>query len=119
MLPVGYVGGILKHVDFLASNVTGPPAPAYLAGSKVTGLFAFGPTIGASVNTTLLSYAGTCRIGINIDTAAVPDPDVLLACLQESLAEVTALSTAEPVPAQPAGDHGEGGEIHINGQHHH
>jgi diacylglycerol O-acyltransferase / wax synthase len=138
MLPVGYVGGILKHVDFLASNVTGPPAPVYLAGSKVTGLFAFGPTIGASVNTTLLSYAGTCRIGINIDTAAVPDPDVLLACLQESLAEVTALGTAEPVPAQPAGDHdgpsstpavkglastrgdhGEGGEIHINGQHHH
>ena len=101
MLPVGYVGGILKHVDFLASNVTGPPAPVYLAGGKVTGLFAFGPTIGASLNTTLLSYAGTCHIGINIDTAAVPDPDVLLACLQESLAEVTALSAAEPVPARP------------------
>ncbi len=130
MLPVGYVGGILKHVDFLASNVTGPPAPVYLAGSKITGVFAFGPTIGASVNTTLLSYAGTCRIGINIDTAAVPDPDALLACLQESLAEVTALSTAEPVPARadnhhagpsgtPAvrghaathGAHGKGGEI--------
>ena len=81
MLPVGYVGGILKHVDFLASNVTGPQAPVYLAGGKITGLFAFGPTIGASLNTTLLSYAGTCHIGINIDTAAVPDPDVLLACL--------------------------------------
>lgn len=101
MLPVGYVGGILKHVDFLASNVTGPQAPVYLAGGKITGLFAFGPTIGASLNTTLLSYAGTCHIGINIDTAAVPDPDVLLACLQESLAEVTVPSAAEPVPAQP------------------
>ena len=91
MLPVGYVGGVLKHVDFLASNVTGPPAPVYLAGGKVTGLFAFGPTIGASLNTTLLSYAGTCHIGVNIDTAAVPDPDVLLACLAEGLTEVTAL----------------------------
>jgi diacylglycerol O-acyltransferase len=99
VLPVGYVGGILKHVDFLASNVAGPPAPVYLAGGKVTGLFAFGPTIGASLNTTLVSYAGTCHIGINIDTAAAPDPDVLLACLQESLAEVTASSAAEPVPA--------------------
>ena len=91
MLPVGYVGGILKHVDFVASNVPGAPMPVYLAGSKVTGMFAFGPTIGASVNTTLMSYDGTCDIGINIDTAAVPDPDVLLGCLRESLAEITAL----------------------------
>ena len=91
MLPVGYVGGILKHVDFVVSNVPGAPFPVYLAGSKITGMFAFGPTIGASVNTTLMSYDGTCDIGINIDTAAVPDPDVLLGCLRESLAEITAL----------------------------
>jgi diacylglycerol O-acyltransferase len=98
MLPAGYVGGVLKHVDFLASNVTGPPAPVYIAGSKITAMFAFGPTIGASLNTTLVSYAGTCDIGINIDTAAVPDPHVLLDCLQESLAEITALGATEPVP---------------------
>ena len=104
LLPVGYVGGILKHGDFLASNVTGPPTPVYIAGGKITGLCAFGPTIGASLNTTLLSYAGTCHIGINIDTAAAPDPDVLLACLQESLAEVTAPCTSEPVPALLADD---------------
>ena len=91
MLPVGYVAGILKHVDFLASNVPGSPAPVYLAGSKVTGMFAFGPTIGASVNTTLTSYDGNCDIGVNIDTAAVPDPEVLMTCLRESLAEITAL----------------------------
>jgi len=103
LLPVGYVGGVLKHVDFLASNVTGPAAPVYLAGGKITGVCAFGPTIGSSLNTTLLSYAGTCHIGVNIDTAAVPDPDVLLACLAEGLAEVTALATAGPVPARPAG----------------
>jgi len=100
MLPVGYVGGVLKHVDFLASNVAGPAAPVYLAGGKITGLFAFGPTIGASLNITLLSYAGTCHIGVNIDTAAVPDPDVLLACLEGGLAEVAALGTAGPLPAR-------------------
>jgi diacylglycerol O-acyltransferase len=100
LLPVGYVGGVLKHVDFLASNVTGPSVPAYIAGSKIAGLFAFGPTIGAALNPTLLSYAGTCHIGINIDTAAVPDPDVLLACLQESLAEITALGAPGPAPAE-------------------
>jgi diacylglycerol O-acyltransferase len=91
MLPVSYVGGILKHVDFVASNVPSVPVSAYIAGSKVTGLYTFGPTIGASVNITLMSYAGACDIGVNVDTAAVPDPDVLLDCLREGFAEITAL----------------------------
>jgi len=98
MLPAGYVGGVLKHIDFLASNVPGTPVPIYVAGSKITGFFAFGPTIGASLNVTLLSYGGTCDIGINIDTAAVPDPDVMLECLQESFAEIAALGVADLVP---------------------
>ena len=92
LLPVGYVGGILKHADFLASNVPGMPVPVYVAGSKVTGFFAFGPTIGTALNTTLFSYAGRCHIGINIDTAAVPDPDLMLACLREGFAEITAVA---------------------------
>ena len=97
MLPASYVGGVLKHIDFLASNVPGTPIPIYLAGSKITSFFAFGPTIGASLNATLLSYGGTCDIGINIDTTAVPDPEVLLECLQDSFAEITALGTAAQV----------------------
>ncbi len=94
MLPAGYVGGVLKHIDFLASNVPGAPMPIYLAGSKITGFFAFGPTIGSSFNVTLLSRCGTCDIGINIDTAAVPEPEVLLECLREGFTEITALGTA-------------------------
>ncbi|HEX9043173.1 MAG TPA: wax ester/triacylglycerol synthase family O-acyltransferase [Trebonia sp.] len=106
MLPVSYVGGLLKHVDFLASNVPGPAVPVYIAGGKITGLFAFGPTIGAALNTTLLSYDGTCHIGVNIDTAAVPDPDVLLACLEEGLAEVTGLATRDGHEAKEVGPTG-------------
>jgi diacylglycerol O-acyltransferase / wax synthase len=94
LLPVGYLAGILKHADFVASNVPGVPRPVYVAGSEVTGMFAFGPTIGTSLNTTLVSYAGSCDIGINVDTAAIPDPDVLLACLEESAAEITVLGGA-------------------------
>jgi hypothetical protein len=47
--------------------------------------------LGSSVNITLMSYDGTCDIGINIDTAAVRDPDVLLDGFRESFAEITAL----------------------------
>lgn len=91
LLPAGFIGGMLKHVDFLASNVPGSPVPIYLAGAELTGFFAFGPTVGASFNITLISYRDSCDIGINIDTSAVPDCTVMLECLQEGFDEVLAL----------------------------
>lgn len=88
LLPRGVVGGMLKHVDFLASNVPGFPVPIYLAGSRVEAYYPFGPTIGASVNITLLSYVDRCCVGVSCDTAAVPDPEVLLECLRDGFEEV-------------------------------
>lgn len=96
LLPASYLGGVFRHMDFLASNVPGSPVPLYLARSKITGFFAFGPTIGSALNTTLVTYCGICDIGINIDTAAVPDPDVLLECLHDSFAEITGLGATSP-----------------------
>ena len=49
LLPNGVVGGMLKHVDFLASNVPGLDAPIFLGGAEVTGIYPFGPTIGAAL----------------------------------------------------------------------
>ena len=92
LLPSGFVGGMLKHVDFLASNVPGTPVPIYLSGAKVNAFVAFGPTIGTSFNVTLISHVGTCNLGFNIDTAAVPDPEVLMRCFEESFAEIVDLS---------------------------
>jgi WS/DGAT/MGAT family acyltransferase len=92
LLPPAFVGSMLKHVDFLASDVPGVPVPLYLAGAKVERWYPFGPTIGASVNLTLMSYTGTCCIGINVDTGAVPDPERLVSCLREGFREVLALA---------------------------
>lgn len=89
LLPVAYIGGILKHIDFVASNVPGSPVPIYLTGARVTGFVAFGPTIGASFNITLISHVDVCNIGINVDTSAVPDHDLLLECLREGFAEIS------------------------------
>jgi WS/DGAT/MGAT family acyltransferase len=88
LLPSTVVGGMLKHVDFVASNVPGFTFPVYLAGAEVVGFFPFGPTIGAAINATLLSYNGTCCVGVTIDTAAVPDGDVLMNCLAGGFEEV-------------------------------
>jgi diacylglycerol O-acyltransferase len=91
LLPRAVIGGMLKHIDFLASNVPGIPVPLYLTGAKVDSFYGFGPTIGAALNVTLMSYCGTCCVGINIDTGAVPDPDVLMDCLQDGFSEVLAV----------------------------
>jgi len=92
LLPSAVVGSMLKHIDFLASNVPGINIPIYLGGAPVTGYYAFGPTTGSSVNVTLLSYCGTCCVGITIDTAAVPDYDVLVECFREGFEEVLELA---------------------------
>ena len=89
---------MLKHVDFVASDVPGFPFRVYLAGAPVERYVAFGPTIGASVNLTLMSYAGTCSVGMNIDIAAVPDPQVFADCMREGFEEVLLLGGEhEPV----------------------
>ncbi len=88
VLPRGVVGGMLKHVDFLASNVPGPRDSVYLVGQELLDWYAFGPTIGAALNTTLVSYNGTCHIGVNVDTGAIPDAATMLECLRAGFAEV-------------------------------
>jgi len=88
MMPRGVIGAMLKGVDFLASNVPGVPVPMWLEGQRVERFFPFGPTAGSALNVTLMSYNGTCCMGVNSDTAAIPDPDALLDCLRDGFAEV-------------------------------
>ena len=92
LMPKGVVGAIMKGVDFLASNVPGVPLPLWLEGQQVVKFYPFGPTAGSAVNVTLMSYNGTCCIGVNSDAAAIPDPDVLVDCFRAGFAEVCALS---------------------------
>lgn len=97
LLPRWYLASVLRHVDFLASDVPGIPVPVYLGGARVTMQYPFGPTIGAGVNITLMTYVDTCAMGINVDIGAIPDYDVFHACLVAGFEEVLAL--APPAPA--------------------
>jgi len=92
LMPSSTVGAILKRVDFLASDVSGFAFPLYLAGARMSGYYAFGPTIGAALNATLLSYDGACCVGVTIDTDAVADADLLLDCIRQGFDEVVALA---------------------------
>lgn len=82
---------IMKGLDFQASNVPGSPIPVYFDGKTVEAVYPFGPTAGAAVNITLLSYQNDLNIGINIDAGAVPDPDVLVDNIADAFDEILSL----------------------------
>ncbi len=83
-------GGMLKALDFVATNIPGVPIPVYAGGAEITAMIPFAPPAGASVNFALLSYQDDATIGINTDPAAVSDPELLLDCSKEAFAEVLA-----------------------------
>ncbi|BBX03900.1 diacylglycerol O-acyltransferase [Mycolicibacterium moriokaense] len=93
MMPRWYIGSILRNIDFLCSDVPGIPVPVFLGGAKVLTQYAFGPTIGAAVNVTLLTYVDVCTLGIDVDTGAIPDPDVFMDSLAAGFDEVLALGS--------------------------
>lgn len=106
LLPSVLIASMLRNVDFLVSDVPGFDRPVYLAGAEVERYEAFGPTTGTAVNVTLISYNGRCHVGLNIDTAAVPDPLVLLECMRSGFDEVIGLARRGPaVNVDPPAGH--------------
>ena len=90
------LASMMYGVDFVATNVPGIDRRCYIAGAEVLRQFAFAPLAGAAVNFSLLSHAGTACIGVNMDGAAVSEPDILMACLRDSFDEVIAAGEQEP-----------------------
>ena len=87
-LTAAVAGGMMKGTDVAATNVPGPPIPVYLSGAKVELMVPFAPKGGAAVNVALMSYNGVAQLGINVDTGAVPDPEVLVEALVRGLDDV-------------------------------
>ncbi len=95
-------GALMKGTDVAATNLPGPNFPVYLAGARVLQLIPFAPKAGAAVNIALLSYNGNAQIGVNIDRAAVPEAEELMACLRRAFDEVSRLAApqrGQPTPA--------------------
>ena len=93
------IGGMMKGVDVLASNVAGPPCPLYLAGEQVQEFYAFGPPAGAALNITLFSYDNTVHLGITTVAAAVDSRHLFMRCLDEAIVEMGALAATWVRPA--------------------
>lgn len=87
-LVAGFFGGMLKNVDFVATNVPGIPFRCWFAGAEVLRQYAFAPPSGAAINAALLSHNGTACIGIVCDTIPVPDHKLVTACVHDAFDEL-------------------------------
>ena len=89
---VGIVSGRLTSTnDVQVSSIPGVPYPVFIAGSRITHMYPFGPLPGCAAMITLISHDGECCIGINTDTASIADPGALTDDLRAGLDEVVAL----------------------------
>src|SRR5215510_2909012 len=90
---VGVLSGRLTSTnDVQVSSIPGVPYPVYIAGSRITHMYPFGPLPGCAAMITLISHNGDCCIGINTDTLAVTDPGGLADDLRAGLDEVVELA---------------------------
>jgi WS/DGAT/MGAT family acyltransferase len=97
-LPAALVGEmterVTRSIDLQASNIRGLARTAYIAGARVTRTYPFGAAPGPAVMVTLMSYEAVCCIAVTANTAAIPDHEQFLGCLQAGLDEVVALGAA-------------------------
>jgi WS/DGAT/MGAT family acyltransferase len=85
-------GSMMKGLDFQASNVPGSPFPLYFRGVRLASVTPFGPVAGAAANVTLLSYLNDLNIGLNVDPAAVTDPELFVDCVRRGYDQVLGLA---------------------------
>jgi WS/DGAT/MGAT family acyltransferase len=90
-----------RMFSLVVTNVPGPQFSLYAAGALMTEMFPFLPlTEGHAVSIALTSYDGGVYYGINGDREATPDVNVLADLIEESLAELVAVTGT---PAATAG----------------
>ena len=81
-----------QTVDFATSNVRGASYPCFVAGAQILANYPIGPLAGVAFNLTLVSYLGSLDMGMNVDAAAVEDPPLLRACMEDAFTELTHLA---------------------------
>jgi len=74
-----------RMINFIVTNVPGPPTPLYVAGARIDDVM---PLVGTAGNLTLvfaaLSYCGRISLVVNADAASCPDIDVLAAAMEQT-----------------------------------
>jgi diacylglycerol O-acyltransferase len=88
-------------VTTLITNVPGPQHPVSLAGTPVRGMLVWAPRPGSmSMSVTIFSYNGEIRVGLGVDAGLIPDPERILAGMEDELAELQGLASRAATTAR-------------------
>jgi WS/DGAT/MGAT family acyltransferase len=87
------------------TNVPGPREPVYFAGSEVRTVLVWAPTSGhIGMSVSIFSYRGEVTVGLMVDAMLVPDPDRIVAELEQELGVLARLRSANGSASQPRPD---------------
>jgi WS/DGAT/MGAT family acyltransferase len=76
------------------TNVPGPPHLVYLAGTPVRGMLVWAPKPGSlSMCVTIFSYNGEIAVSLAVDAGLIPDPERIVAGVEDELAELQRLAS--------------------------
>ena len=92
-------------VDFAATTLPGSRSQRHLCGTAIEQSYPFGPRLGCPLNISAFGNEDRLDIGIAVDSATVPDPELLVECLNTAFASfVPAVQSGrEPAAAGTAG----------------
>lgn len=93
-------GSLTSSNDLQASNVPGFQEDLYMAGAKIERVYGLGPLPGCATMITLITHGATGCVGVNLDPAAVTDPELFAECVLGGFAEVLALHPGSPAPTR-------------------
>jgi len=83
--------------SLVLTNVPGPRAPVYLAGTQLRGVLVWAPCAGSvSTSVSIFSYDGQVSVGFMCDAGLVPDPDAIVEAVDEELRELLPPAVAHP-----------------------
>ena len=85
-----------RTIDFATSNLRGSPVDLFVGGARILANYPMGPRAGCALNVTMLSYCGDLHMGLNIDPAAVTEPELLLDCFSESFTALHEAGRSSP-----------------------
>ena len=74
--------------DIQISHVVAPGRDTYVSGARVEQILCFGPAPGCAVMALLVSRRSLGTLALTLDTAAIPDADTFVRCVEDGFADV-------------------------------
>jgi diacylglycerol O-acyltransferase len=76
-----------RKASLLVTNVPGPPMPLHFAGEELDTLLVWAPVSGnIGLGVSILSYAGSLRLGVSADVGVVSEPHEIVAAFEREVA---------------------------------